>query len=246
MQLFDLVADPGIHQAPAKKKAFRAGTFLWRALNYLFNSVLRVIAFTLYMSLQRPFGTSLVALSLWAGAHIALNTMEQGRPHPAPLFLKQQLAAKTKSPLPAKMFQASYQQQDDAGDIRDAQARLAELGLYKGAIDGRMGPKTSEAVRNFQARSGLEATGAVDIRLMARLKDGEQAAVYETDSILVFTVQHRLNELGYHAGGEDGRLSPKMQAAIRKFEAEHDLPVTGAIRGLLLSALTSAQQASKQ
>jgi peptidoglycan hydrolase-like protein with peptidoglycan-binding domain len=176
---------------------------------------------------------------------VALNLMEQGKPHPAPLFLQQELVAKNIPPLPAKLFQASYEQQDEAGDIRDAQTRLAELGIYKGALDGRMGPKTAEAIRSFQTRSGLEVTGAIDLRLMARLQDGEHAAVYETDSILIFTVQHRLNELGYDAGDENGSLSAKTQNAIRKFEAEHDLPVTGAIRGLLLSALTSAKLAAK-
>ena len=247
MELFDLVADPDFHEQPIERKRAGFGSFLWRVLNYIVNSLLRLTVFIVHLLLQRPLTTSLTALCLWSGAQVGLNMMTQGKPHPAPLFQKQELAAaKTMQPLPAKMFQASYEQQEDVGDIRDAQTKLAALGIYKGALDGRMGPKTAEAIRNFQQRAKLEVTGAVDARLMARLQDGDQAAVSEADSILIFTVQHRLNELGYNAGDEDGRLSPKTQEAIRAFETAHGLPVTGAIRGLLLSSLTSAKLASNQ
>ncbi|MCX4247638.1 peptidoglycan-binding domain-containing protein [Paraliomyxa miuraensis] len=43
-----------------------------------------------------------------------------------------------------------------------AQARLRNLGLYFGRVDGQLGPKTEAALRRFQRAKGLTATGAVD------------------------------------------------------------------------------------
>lgn len=45
------------------------------------------------------------------------------------------------------------------GDMRDAQQRLAHLGLYKGPIDGKFGPQTAAALNDFQAENHLPRTG---------------------------------------------------------------------------------------
>jgi len=44
-------------------------------------------------------------------------------------------------------------------DIRDAQQRLEQLGLYRGPIDGLNGPQTAAALNNFQALNGLPMGG---------------------------------------------------------------------------------------
>lgn len=52
---------------------------------------------------------------------------------------------------------------DPAGiSLRDAQRKLAALGLYKSRIDGRPGPGTSSALSNFQRIRGLAVTGKLD------------------------------------------------------------------------------------
>ncbi|ESR26417.1 peptidoglycan-binding protein [Lutibaculum baratangense] len=60
---------------------------------------------------------------------------------------------------------------DGATLIRMAQAKLAELGYDIGTVDGRIGPRTREAVRAFQTANGMEATGEIDSRLVARLQE---------------------------------------------------------------------------
>jgi len=46
--------------------------------------------------------------------------------------------------------------------LRDAQRKLASLGLYKSRIDGRPGPGTSSALSSFQRIRGLTVTGELD------------------------------------------------------------------------------------
>ena len=50
-----------------------------------------------------------------------------------------------------------------------AQARLARLGYYRGAIDGDFGPMTSRAIRSYQADYGLPITGRLDDRTRSSL-----------------------------------------------------------------------------
>lgn len=60
-----------------------------------------------------------------------------------------------------------------AGETPDdisIQKALKNLGLYSGEIDGNIGPKTKEAIRDFQTQNGLEADGKVGPKTWAILK----------------------------------------------------------------------------
>ena len=46
--------------------------------------------------------------------------------------------------------------------VADVQTILQEQGLYKGEVDGLVGPLTQEALAAYQTALGLEPTGAVD------------------------------------------------------------------------------------
>src|SRR3954466_961976 len=46
--------------------------------------------------------------------------------------------------------------------VADVQAVLQERGLYKGEVDGLVGPQTQEALAAYQKANGLAATAAVD------------------------------------------------------------------------------------
>jgi len=47
-------------------------------------------------------------------------------------------------------------------EIKQAQERLKTEGLPPGSIDGRVGPRTRQAVHAYQAREGLPQTGDLD------------------------------------------------------------------------------------
>jgi lipoprotein-anchoring transpeptidase ErfK/SrfK len=59
---------------------------------------------------------------------------------------------------------------DTGPQVRALQARLRQLLWYAGDVTDTYGPRTTAAVKGFQAKRGLEATGSVDSRTMRRLK----------------------------------------------------------------------------
>jgi Putative peptidoglycan binding domain/Protein of unknown function (DUF1236) len=54
-------------------------------------------------------------------------------------------------------------------EIREIQQVLLEKGFFHGRVDGRMGPETMSAIREFQQREGIEVTGRIDERTMTSL-----------------------------------------------------------------------------
>ena len=47
-------------------------------------------------------------------------------------------------------------------DVRWAQVELHMMGLYKGSLDGVVGPQTKQALLGFQKRNALERTATLD------------------------------------------------------------------------------------
>lgn len=59
--------------------------------------------------------------------------------------------------------------QDVSTMVIRVQAALMRRGLYKGDIDGLLGPKTRAALRAFQRTEGIPETGRMDIATLTRL-----------------------------------------------------------------------------
>lgn len=59
---------------------------------------------------------------------------------------------------------------DPPSTITGAQARLNNLGFYCGDVDGKIGPLTAGAIREFQQRNNLKVTGELDSNTMATLE----------------------------------------------------------------------------
>ena len=56
-------------------------------------------------------------------------------------------------------------------DIRWAQLELHNMGLYNGSLDGVVGPKTKQALAEFQKSNGLERTATLDQKTADALID---------------------------------------------------------------------------
>jgi peptidoglycan hydrolase-like protein with peptidoglycan-binding domain len=54
--------------------------------------------------------------------------------------------------------------------VRDAQGELQREGLYRGPIDGVLGPDTKQAIASYQAREGLQQTATLDQDTVERMK----------------------------------------------------------------------------
>ena len=58
-------------------------------------------------------------------------------------------------------------------NIRQVQEALRKKGFDPGPVDGIFGPKTEEAVRNFQDRYGMKASGKIDNQTLFALGEAE-------------------------------------------------------------------------
>lgn len=63
-------------------------------------------------------------------------------------------------PLPGIAWPVSGETAPDS--VAELQRLLQEAGLYEGAVDGRFGPRTTDAVARFQEKAGLPPTGSFD------------------------------------------------------------------------------------
>ncbi len=57
----------------------------------------------------------------------------------------------------------------NADEVKQAQQKLKDDGDYKGAIDGKIGPRTEAAVKEFQQKNGLQQTGMLDAQTTDKL-----------------------------------------------------------------------------
>lgn len=63
----------------------------------------------------------------------------------------------------------------DRAGVARLQAALNQRGFDSGNVDGVAGPRTREAVRAFQDRYGMKATGVINIQLLFALGQAENA-----------------------------------------------------------------------
>lgn len=62
-----------------------------------------------------------------------------------------------------------YQSHASSSVIKEAQQKLSAAGHDAGPADGIMGPRTAQALKDFQQDKGLEASGQLDQRTLAEL-----------------------------------------------------------------------------
>ena len=73
----------------------------------------------------------------------------------------------------SSMSSASAAPATTPDEIKQAQQALADQGLYKGKVDGIVGPQTRRAVRQFQKSHGLSQTAQLDADTMQALNGGQ-------------------------------------------------------------------------
>jgi hypothetical protein len=81
---------------------------------------------------------------------------------------KERVTAETSAPLSRSSMAGNLVREQD---LRRVQQALKDQGQDPGPIDGVMGPRTREAVRQFQKANGLQATGTLDQTTMKKHVD---------------------------------------------------------------------------
>ena len=113
------------------------------------------------------------------------------------------------------------------------QQALIRLKYLSGNADGIFGPRTANALREFQASRGIAATGELDDETLSALE--EMAATLEN----AMAVQQRLIDLSYLRGKADGIFGERSQAALKLFQWVNGLRGNGKADGDTLALLFS-------
>lgn len=122
--------------------------------------------------------------------------------------------------------------------LADAQEALKKLGYKPGRADGILGKKTKRALRKYQKDNQLPVTGKPDEQTRIALTRAEKETTKtatktikkgaeKKKDIQLFNVQVALKKLGYNPGPSDGILGKKTENALRKYQEENNLPITG-------------------
>ncbi len=126
--------------------------------------------------------------------------------------------------------------------VRALQQALVNQGIpLAGGVDGVFGAGTVKAVKQFQARNGLNATGVVDeaTSLALGLSSNPLYGLKQgATGDAVRQLQQRLIDLGISlAGGADGAFGPGTTTAVKQFQARVGYAKSGEINAATAVAL---------
>src|SRR4051812_27436539 len=149
---------------------------------------------------------------------------------------------------------SSARAQADREAVAHVQTQLAQLGYYRGAIDGVWGTESRSALAAFQRASGLAPTGQPDQASLNALSSSGAVAASQMPNNpplaaappppppataqaprgmapnavpSIAQVQQGLQQLGYYRGRVDGRWGPGTRTAMAQFQRSQGLPATG-------------------
>ena len=109
----------------------------------------------------------------------------------------------------------------EAERMRRVQQMLIDLGLLNGTADGVYGPRTAAALKLFQMKNNLVASGMLNEPTLARLQEKAEIAGEARE------IQQRLIDLGYLSGKADGIFGERSVSALKLFQILAGLEGTG-------------------
>ncbi|MDD3334531.1 MAG: peptidoglycan-binding protein [Eubacteriales bacterium] len=156
-----------------------------------------------------------------------------------------------------------YGQQSDA--VRQMQKALKNKGFYSGDIDGKFGPSTKAAVKNFQSSMGLKSDGRPGNKTLTALYEGTTKTLNSTSNTAlkqttttnprslrygnsgsrVTDLQKALKAAGYFNGTIDGVYGDLTFKAVKSFQRDNKLYADGIAGTKTLAKLNSAQSSTQ-
>jgi peptidoglycan hydrolase-like protein with peptidoglycan-binding domain len=138
--------------------------------------------------------------------------------------------------------------------VLEIQAALVASGIrLVGGVDGVFGAMTASALREYQTRQGLAATGVVDQPTAIALGLSSAPKFVVTVGLKrnatgtpVAELQRALISSGVAiAGGADGVFGPATERALRQFQTQRGLEVTGSVTEATANALNGVAVAAQ-
>lgn len=159
-------------------------------------------------------------------------------------------AAGDAGPAPAKVVAP----QAGKALVRSIQRGLAERGLHPGESDGTIDVVTRAAILDFEDAFGLPLTAEASqgvLDALTTLREPVKVSAANTLRAgaeaegLIRTVQQSLERQGYRAGSADGRMGEATATAIRAFERDHGLAMSGRVTAALLVKLADTAKVGR-
>ncbi|MEO0636574.1 MAG: peptidoglycan-binding domain-containing protein [Pseudomonadota bacterium] len=204
--------------------------------------------------IANPLASAALGVSLLWGGAVGVNAAYlQDDTHPAPLWATRGMAV-----LPGASVLGDRPSADTESNIRkisispidplieELQIALAEKNFYAGALDGKLGAKTRESIRQYQRAAGFESDGEPSGRLLAHVRmssirgnvsataplprttpSSEATKVVPPTRDLTLRIQRGLKAYSNPELEVDGILGAKSRAAIAAFERAQGLQETG-------------------
>ncbi len=142
--------------------------------------------------------------------------------------------------------------------IQNIQRELTVRGYYNGAVDGVQGPRTEQAIRDFQKGKNGHNTLEPSDELLNQIRrvpvkgdvkgdiiTGSINAPLEGErkSLRILSLQRALARLGYGPVRLSGSFGPDTKEAIERFERDWMMPVTGLMSENLFTKLAAVNGA---
>lgn len=129
--------------------------------------------------------------------------------------------------------------------VENLERHLNAAGYSVGKANETFGARTEAALKQFQLRSGLTATGELDTQTWAKLNRSLFTAKSATSPRQragevggpVKRTEKVLKELGFDKVKVDGLYDARTARAVRAFQRKHDLGVNGEVGGLTLKRM---------
>ena len=116
--------------------------------------------------------------------------------------------------------------------------KATAIGAGTGAVAGAVvGGPVGAAVGGVAG--GVIGHEGTDSRGRVNANDSRTSSPTMASDSTVQNAQNALNSQGYNAGSADGRMGPATRSAVTKFQADHNLPQTGALDDPTLNALNA-------
>ena len=172
---------------------------------------------------------------------------EVATPRPKPSVSTRPAAKPKSEPAPkAEPSGAAMLERGNRGTkVRELQHRLRQLDWFSGDITGRYAASTVAAVKGFQGKRELTATGEVDAKtwtsltsrtrqptddeLHNRLVPGPALMRQGSSGDRVRDLQARLKQIAWYSGAVTGNYGSATVSAVRGFQGKRAIPVTGEV-----------------